>query len=86
MLTAVLDHYQTEIDLSIIWNCSLNISVPVLVKGSTMKSHQYNDDGKQVEIFSLSIVTLGVIIRSSAASCGAAASAACPSCLPVLGH
>lgn len=47
-----------------------------------MQSHQYNSDGKQVEIFSLSIVTLGVTIHSSAASCGTAASVPVPAASP----
>lgn len=69
-----------EIDFIYNMDCSLNISVLVLVKGNMMQSVQYNDDGKLlVEIFSISIVSLGVTAHLSAASCATAASAACPS-------
>lgn len=69
-----------EIDFINNMDCSLNISVLVLVKGNMMQSVQYNEDGKiLVEIFSISIASLGVTTHSSAASCGTAASAACPS-------
>lgn len=55
-----------EIDFIYSMDCSLNISVLVLVKGNMMQSVRYNDDGKLlVEIFSISIVSLGVTFISS---------------------
>lgn len=51
-----------------------------------MLSHQYDDDGKQVEVFSISTVTLGVSTHSTAASGGTAPSALCHNSLPTSGQ
>lgn len=62
------------------------MSVLVLVKSKMMQSHQYDDDGKQVEIFSVSTVSLCVCTHSTVASGGTATSAVCRNSLPASGQ
>ena len=64
----------------------MSISVLVLVKSKMMQSHQYDDGGKQVEIFSISTVTLCDSTHSAAASGGTATSAVCHNSLPTSGQ
>jgi len=59
----------------------LTICVLIFMKSKMRQSHQCDDDCKQVEIFSISAVTVGVSVHSVAASGGSATSVVCHSSL-----